>query len=257
MMTLYLLKYIFILMIVLIIIINISYYFITYYKNRLFLKILNDVVSVLDKNRVKYFLDFGTLLGAYRKNDFLRNDTDVDIGIVLEDPADLSWLPAKSALSEKYFLSEDEEGFSLSVKRASKFRTIRDLIHLDVYLYTLYPRNGAPAFVNTHGTAIPEGHILPLERIRLRNREFSCPNKSRSYLEEIYICIERHSVHLGQDRYRPCSSLGDYLSFYYNLIIFYRFYFIIKFTPIPYSLLPILEQFYKKTYQAFFPEPKL
>ena len=34
---------------------------------------------------IKYWMEFGTLLGAYRDNDFVPNELDLDMGVFLED----------------------------------------------------------------------------------------------------------------------------------------------------------------------------
>lgn len=46
---------------------------------------LKDVKKVLDKHDIRFFLMFGTLLGAIRENDFIWYDNDMDIGILWED----------------------------------------------------------------------------------------------------------------------------------------------------------------------------
>ena len=50
------------------------------YKN-----LLKDTIDVLNKNNIPYFLECGTLLGAYRHQDFIPWDDDLDICIKLED----------------------------------------------------------------------------------------------------------------------------------------------------------------------------
>lgn len=46
------------------------------------LKNVIDVTEVLDDAGVTHWLSDGTLLGAVRENDFIRNDTDIDIGVL-------------------------------------------------------------------------------------------------------------------------------------------------------------------------------
>lgn len=49
-------------------------------KKRLF-----NTVDILEKNNIKYWLDFGTLLGAFREGKIIEHDYDVDIGILHKD----------------------------------------------------------------------------------------------------------------------------------------------------------------------------
>ena len=45
------------------------------------LKTLEHVHSVLSRNNIKYFIDFGTLLGFVRENGFIKHDDDIDLSI--------------------------------------------------------------------------------------------------------------------------------------------------------------------------------
>lgn len=51
-------------------------------KERLWVSALVDVCSVLEKYKLKYFLDTGTLLGAIRDHKFIPWDNDIDLGVV-------------------------------------------------------------------------------------------------------------------------------------------------------------------------------
>ena len=48
-------------------------------------ELLNNTTNILKKNNIDYWLDFGTCLGAYRDNDFIPHDTDIDISICVKD----------------------------------------------------------------------------------------------------------------------------------------------------------------------------
>lgn len=49
------------------------------------LELLNRLKSCLDENGISFWLDFGTLLGAYREHDFIKHDFDLDIGVFYSD----------------------------------------------------------------------------------------------------------------------------------------------------------------------------
>lgn len=47
--------------------------------------VLLDAKLAIESIGLTFWLDFGTLLGVYREGDFLKNDSDLDIGLYLED----------------------------------------------------------------------------------------------------------------------------------------------------------------------------
>ena len=48
-------------------------------------RLLVQLKSALDDNNCFFWLDFGTLLGAYREKDFIKHDLDLDIGVFYKD----------------------------------------------------------------------------------------------------------------------------------------------------------------------------
>ena len=50
---------------------------------------LLELKKVFDKNKIKFILSYGTLLGAIRENNFIEHDEDIDIAILDEDRLNL------------------------------------------------------------------------------------------------------------------------------------------------------------------------
>ena len=51
-------------------------------KEQRWLLVLSQVIEVLDKNNLLYFIDTGTLLGAVRDKMFIPWDNDIDLAVI-------------------------------------------------------------------------------------------------------------------------------------------------------------------------------
>lgn len=86
------------------------------------------VKKVLDKNKVKFGLMFGTLLGAIREGNFIKHDEDVDLFVLEED---------KDALINTLHDLLDI-GFKVCRYDGRLLSIIRDNEYIDFYFFRKY-----------------------------------------------------------------------------------------------------------------------
>jgi phosphorylcholine metabolism protein LicD len=85
-----------------------------------------DIIPILNKYNIDYWVDFGTLLGIIRENDIILRDNDVDICLV-DTPE----------LHEKMKLAKDEFiklGYSFKRMDWSAYRVYKYILYADLYL---------------------------------------------------------------------------------------------------------------------------
>jgi len=91
------------------------------HAHNIMFQILKEFDRICKKHNLVYWLDFGTLLGAYRHKGFIPWDDDLDVGMPREDYDKFLKL-AKDELNEKYFLqTRENDGHYLNF-----FAKIRD-----------------------------------------------------------------------------------------------------------------------------------
>lgn len=164
------------------------------------LKLANIVSEILGKNNVKWCIENGTLLGAFRNNSFIINDDDFDIALFFENNAienlTMVYKIIKKNLPDKYSI-----------------RLINTYCHkLEVYdsKYGNYILNGEhyqganfhhvtidlQAYVNINGDyvrlykhypfEIPKNKLFPFGEISINKNIFQCPKETENVLKLIY-----------------------------------------------------------------------
>jgi len=93
------------------------------------LKNLICVHDIMERNKVRYGLMYGTLLGAVREHDFITWDEDIDLFVISEDEGKL-----KDSLWELL-----EQGFTfLRYDRTGIYTVVRDGEYIDFYIFEPY-----------------------------------------------------------------------------------------------------------------------
>ncbi|MDP3920787.1 MAG: LicD family protein [Candidatus Omnitrophota bacterium] len=178
-------------------------------------ELLFHAADVLEKHRIPYWLDCGTLLGAWRQGNNLPQDADVDIGI-LEEDADRVVDHLKGDLKPPYEIVAEglcPRVYNRLIKFPKKTRhylpKMKWPIHVDLRIFKLedgfvkcsdrmgydQKRKYQSGAITPEGWSmgkpkpVPAEWVFPLAKCRVRGREFSAPRETETYLEFKYGCI--------------------------------------------------------------------
>ena len=147
---------------------------------------LKFLTTILDEKEIPYWLECGTLLGAYREGNILPHDYDVDIGI-LDDYAEPVKLIIGKWTEHKWVekLPKCKDGIIYQLT----FPGYQPSYRLDIYFFKRVGRRIQSNFFSTENQAklqINATHIDALQTIKLGNHVFKCPNNIEQFLKVRY-----------------------------------------------------------------------
>ena len=172
--------------------------------------------SILNKSGLVWFLDTGTLMGAYRDGTMLKHDDDFDIGTyTTQEKFDDLFEYIKKHLDKKYEIRKIE---TYTVKYEIYDPSYGYYIFGDQYTYhnvtvdlqlylpkdknkviTTYTRDNYGELVD-----FTENMIVPIKTIVYEGHEFNCPNNPQKYLEEHYGYIGPNAIYNQETKkYEP------------------------------------------------------
>ena len=148
---------------------------------------LQDLKKVFNKVGIKFFLFYGTLVGAIRDNDFSWLDDDVDVGVFFEN-AD------KLVETEKIF---KEMGYyvcfgpNIDGRRISGYIAKKDFRE-KVDFYTLFSFKGERCFYRfirdnqAYYIPYPQKYFDNLKTIEFKGEEYLVPNPPEEFLTYLW-----------------------------------------------------------------------
>jgi len=163
-------------------------------------ELLSVLSDILNFAKIEYWIDQGTLLGAYRHGKFIARDSDVDIAIRNEEhfKALPELLESKLPSTYGWKIKGDHcRGYKVWLKSGGTFNGIYEgraiqwpLVVCDVMFYKFNVQNktyvqhyqgfGVETFF------IPETVIFPLSQIEFEGSIYPCPTHIEEYLEIQY-----------------------------------------------------------------------
>jgi phosphorylcholine metabolism protein LicD len=163
-------------------------------------ELLSVLSDILNSAKIEYWIDQGTLLGAYRHGKFIERDSDIDIAIKNEEQFDSLLELLKSKLPNIYAIERKGShcrGYRIWLKAGGAFKGTFEgreiqwpLVCCDVMFYQYneqektYVQQYEGFGVNTF--FIPERVIFPLDRVEFEGSMYPCPSRIEEYLEIQY-----------------------------------------------------------------------
>jgi len=178
------------------------------------LTLLKLLISLLNKHKIKYYLDFGTLLGAVREKKFIRWDTNINITILNESdynelPDILKELTIKYSISYSKFPSKFLYTPEKKVKKESKNRKFKTFVKRKILGKYLCKKMNFSNCEDKRKSFIYENLIYWTKK---NIRMISIKNKEKNILMEMFLKYEKGNnlYWMAYDKIKrvPKESLG-------------------------------------------------
>lgn len=206
-----------------------------YFRNKRFKKngevVLLEAKKALDTIDLRFWLDFGTLLGVYRDGKLLSKDLDIDLGVFLKDYSpkiEEAMQRQGFKLISEYEIDNKEYGFEQTYElmgvTVDLFYYSYDNDKMWSHLFVNYPN------LTNEESVFIKGGLLPIEQyfpkcnfteIKFLNNLFVIPKNSDEYL----------SFHYGEDykiprkwNYWDLENDNKNARFLYNKVGIYKLY---------------------------------
>ncbi len=172
-------------------------------------EILSDVISVLEKNKLTYFMTYGTFLGAIRHKGIIPWDTDVDLGVFRKD-LDIIERVIRDELSEKYYINRDKE----SILRV--YFSQSNSLHIDFEVWDdkgEYVEFNEDVYVEGGIRKMDRDIIFPLKKYPFYDLEVYGPNKTQ-FLSEVYgndymsVGYKKYGINSQRVEIKPNANAG-------------------------------------------------
>lgn len=158
------------------------------------------VKNILKNTNIVWYIENGTLLGAFRNNSFIKHDDDFDIAILYDNNMKENLLIDYNLIKEKLpreYGIRLTESYCLKIeifdKQYGKYNLFGDHyqgadfhhVTVDLQVYQLNNNEYTRLYYSMMNTIIPTD-IFPLKSIKLYNEDFPIPNNTEKVLKDQY-----------------------------------------------------------------------
>jgi len=141
-----------------------------------------EICDIFEKNDIFYFIQAGTLLGAYREKDFIKWDWDVEISLFEKDFINNYEIIKKELIRNSFKVihevKSNESGKIDVIKEFDEKSTVFEIVS---WSYNAKKKEFFRWKIN-----IPEKFLINFQKIYFLGREFNCPSPIELYLEHQY-----------------------------------------------------------------------
>lgn len=143
------------------------------------IKLLKYMTTMMNRYKILYFIDYGTLLGCLRNNKFIPWDTDIDISIIADKNIDHFLSIIKNNNLNYHLVKESDNLYRLNY-------SIKNSLHIDISIRNKNRDNIYYDKYSINNWGINEKDLFPLKYSLFEDIEVYIPNNSIKYLENGY-----------------------------------------------------------------------
>lgn len=160
---------------------------------------LSQICQTFEKKNIKVFANFGTLLGLVRDGKFINNDSDIDMGIYLDDTITWSDVQTEMAgLGYELYRQFVSSGIVTEQTYRKGYLYIDFFAHHDEDNYTkayCYYKLKGNTYLSENDFSAIELRMEPIQKIKkvqIDQYHFFIPDNAEKYLASIYTEMWRH-----------------------------------------------------------------
>ena len=151
-------------------------------------ELYNIIVNLAEKNNIKIFIIYGTLLGKIRNNDIICYDFDLDFGVNLNDYELIRQSILKVvSMTDKYIVEDKKvlgwKAIALVDKETGLNADISAYDNNETHVWRTIPWASSEIILNECSHNLPIDWLYPLQKSTFLGRTIYLPNKPNKILE--------------------------------------------------------------------------